>query len=766
VADNEKVGGLEWEAEINFDSFDQSVAKLNQMMNETEKPTKKVEQGLKKVEDQAKKTSSVFDGLFKRFTAANIVANTVVGAFTRITSAIAQFIKGTIRASSDLTELDSKARVVFGESFPAIAKQADSIAKEVGRASSTILQFATDMGAIISSFGIAGPLLDQMSTQFAKLSVDMASFMNTSDDEAFAALRSGITGETEPLKRFGIVLTDTNLQLFAFEKGIKTKVQAMNQAQKTALRYAFIMDKTALAQGDAARTAATYANQSRRLGGEIKTLQEQLGKAVTPALANALGTVSSAIQNVRIFVSLLIQDIKSLFSILNISISGSSIGARLKDAALNVVDAVNPIAGAFLRRGKSPAQKLIQQRISAAKAGEASTQELIDPLANFESLGGASGSSGGGAAEAAEKLEKAEEAILKALGEQADANKENLDLRRSELLLRVKLGIATDKESRELERINRRIDYKTDAIEDATRAWEEQVEAIERVEERIKDLNEEIVDERKKLKEALAEIDEEADRDAIKKAAELMKERNDILKKQGGSQDLSGDDGRRLGELSGELSGFNATTLAEAERFAGLTDAQKLEEERALRREDAEEKANARIAELQAELDAERTKLEALRAAETEKKNIVIQALAERLAVTSANFAAIEERTTAHVNQQIAEFNRLRASLSSSPAPIPAFASGGPVIGPGTGTSDSILARLSNGEYVVPAAETRMYRPILEAIRNRTLPRFADGGEVTHNNQKSAQITINNHGRAAEALTDPRRAKWYAQTYF
>ncbi|WP_306365242.1 hypothetical protein [Nocardia sp. CC227C] len=58
-------------------------------------------------------------------------------------------------------------------------------------------------------------------------------------------------------------------------------------------------------------------------------------------------------------------------------------------------------------------------------------------------------------------------------------------------------------------------------------------------------------------------------------------------------------------------------------------------------------------------------------------------------------------------------------------------ASGGYISGPGTGTSDSILARLSNGEFVINAASTRRNRPLLEAINNGAVPGYATGGFVT-----------------------------------
>lgn len=66
-----------------------------------------------------------------------------------------------------------------------------------------------------------------------------------------------------------------------------------------------------------------------------------------------------------------------------------------------------------------------------------------------------------------------------------------------------------------------------------------------------------------------------------------------------------------------------------------------------------------------------------------------------------------------------------------APATPPAFATGGKVAGPGTGTSDSILARLSNGEYVLRAAAVRQYgTALLDRMNGLHMPAFADGGVV------------------------------------
>lgn len=68
------------------------------------------------------------------------------------------------------------------------------------------------------------------------------------------------------------------------------------------------------------------------------------------------------------------------------------------------------------------------------------------------------------------------------------------------------------------------------------------------------------------------------------------------------------------------------------------------------------------------------------------------------------------------------------------------WASGGPIYGPGTGTSDSIPARLSHGEYVIRASSVRKYGMGMFDALNRGVARFASGGPVYRGNSQPMSI--------------------------
>lgn len=151
---------------------------------------------------------------------------------------------------------------------------------------------ASTIMAMSNGMGIGAEAGKTMAINLTKLSGDMASFYNVSQDVAETALHSVFTGETETLKRFGIVMTEANLKAFALSQGITTLYNDMSQAQKVALRYNYVMQATAQAQGDFARTSMNWANQIRILTGQWATLVSTIGKGLIAVLTPVLGLLN------------------------------------------------------------------------------------------------------------------------------------------------------------------------------------------------------------------------------------------------------------------------------------------------------------------------------------------------------------------------------------------------------------------------------------------------------------------------------------------
>jgi hypothetical protein len=138
-----------------------------------------------------------------------------------------------------------------------------------------------------------------MSLTFTKLAADMASFNNTSVDDAVGALGAALRGESEPIRRFGVLLDDATLRAKAFELGMtKTAKDAMTPAIKAQAAYAAILDQTAKAQGDFARTSGGLANMSRVLAAQVGDMKTSLGKVFTPILENVAQAISKLFEQV------------------------------------------------------------------------------------------------------------------------------------------------------------------------------------------------------------------------------------------------------------------------------------------------------------------------------------------------------------------------------------------------------------------------------------------------------------------------------------
>jgi hypothetical protein len=199
--------------------------------------------------------------------------------------AVAGLASGSIDLASDLTEVQNVVDVTFGTSSKAIDIWAKTALKSYGLSTLQAKQYSGTMGALLKSSGVADKELVSMSQNLAGLAGDMASFYNLDHDLAFEKIRSGISGETEPLKQLGINMSVANLEAFALSKGIKTSYNAMDQASKTTLRYEYLLSVAKDTQGDFARTLdESYANQRRLFNTTMQQKAAEIAQKALPLL--------------------------------------------------------------------------------------------------------------------------------------------------------------------------------------------------------------------------------------------------------------------------------------------------------------------------------------------------------------------------------------------------------------------------------------------------------------------------------------------------
>lgn len=210
-------------------------------------------------------------------------ATAAVGTLAAGVAAVRNFAS----AASDMAETQSKVGVVFGESAEAVRRWSEDSARAMGLSQQKALEAAATVGNFAQALGVARDAAAPMSQAIVQLAGDLASFNNASPEDTLIALRSGLAGETEPMRRLGVAINATTVEAKALEMGFERVNGALTEGAKVQARYALIMEQTKSAQGDFARTSDGLANQQRTLTANFEDLRAKLGAGVTPALAAA-----------------------------------------------------------------------------------------------------------------------------------------------------------------------------------------------------------------------------------------------------------------------------------------------------------------------------------------------------------------------------------------------------------------------------------------------------------------------------------------------
>ena len=187
-----------------------------------------------------------------------------------------------IKMASDMEESQNKVRVAFGDSSRSVEAFAKTTLDSFGIAESSALDMTALFGDMATGMGVSQSEAASLSTSLVGLAGDLSSFKNINIDEVTTALSGVFTGETESLKRLGIVMTEVNLEQFALQEGIQKSIKEMTQQEKIMLRLNYIFSVTKNAQGDFARTQDGAANQTRKLQQGIKELAAEIGENLLP----------------------------------------------------------------------------------------------------------------------------------------------------------------------------------------------------------------------------------------------------------------------------------------------------------------------------------------------------------------------------------------------------------------------------------------------------------------------------------------------------
>lgn len=208
---------------------------------------------------------------------------------------IVDFGKSCLELGSDLAEVQNVVDVTFPNMTAQVDKFAKSAAQSFGLSETMAKRFTGTFGAMAKAFGFSESQAYEMGSSLTKLAGDVASFYNISQDEAYTKLKSVFTGETESLKDLGVVMTQTALDSYALANGFGKTTAKMSEAEKVALRYSFVQNQLAAAQGDFARTSGSWANQVRILTLQFDSLKATIGQGLINLFTPVIRVINTVI---------------------------------------------------------------------------------------------------------------------------------------------------------------------------------------------------------------------------------------------------------------------------------------------------------------------------------------------------------------------------------------------------------------------------------------------------------------------------------------
>ena len=206
-----------------------------------------------------------------------------------------------IDISSQLTEVQNVVDVTFGSYVDKVEALADISIPQLGMSELETKKISSRFQAMGTAMGFAQGRMADMSVELTRLTADMASFYNVEQDVVAEDLEAIFTGQTRPMRQYGIDLTQATLKEWALKQGIDANIESMSQIEKTLLRYQYVMANTGAAQGDFLRTQNTWANQVRILKNNLQQLASVIGGTLINALKPLVKALNVAMQHLIAF---------------------------------------------------------------------------------------------------------------------------------------------------------------------------------------------------------------------------------------------------------------------------------------------------------------------------------------------------------------------------------------------------------------------------------------------------------------------------------
>lgn len=255
-----------------------------------------IRRDLKSLERQTSQSTNKMQGAFSKL-------GKFIGPAIGVAVAVAVTRAGTslVKFASDIEEMTSMSEAVFGQFVGKVRADLEEFGEAVGRSKFDLEEMAASVQDTFVPLGFARGEAADLSVQLTKLAVDVGSFKNQLAPDVMNAFQSALVGNHEAVRRFGIIITEAELKQELFRMGITKNINQVTAQEKVQARYNLILAGTTDAQGDALKTAGSFANLSNALNAELGMLAAGIGDSLLPAAKDLVITFTDATKATREF---------------------------------------------------------------------------------------------------------------------------------------------------------------------------------------------------------------------------------------------------------------------------------------------------------------------------------------------------------------------------------------------------------------------------------------------------------------------------------
>lgn len=264
----------------------------------------------------------------------------------KVTAPIMAASAAAFKLGGDYEQAMGKMEQVFKDNSKEIEEWAKGAMDNFGLSRLSATEMVADFGAMFDTFGFNMQETTKMSQEMTERVRDIGAFYNTTTQETADALNAIFTGQVQPLRKFGVVLTQTALQEYALAKGINKKMADMSEAEKVQLRYNFVMEKTSIAVGQFKREHDNASTQLESFKELMKEIGTTFGETIIPIFGPLLEKVNNALKYIAGL------DAGTRKFIVTMGLMAAAVGPILIGVA-KVIDAVDTVSKTTKTVGKA-----------------------------------------------------------------------------------------------------------------------------------------------------------------------------------------------------------------------------------------------------------------------------------------------------------------------------------------------------------------------------------------------------------------------------